>query len=168
MIHHQQNISSNFVYTGSAFNLEKDTSKKSLLLVELNDSDKPTITHVYLNLLSHKTITVNSIEEIDDDIIPADSNEKIILNVMCNENDFKKFKKNSVYKNLIEHGVKVYPIVVKTNIDIEENKFENEDRKSFKQLMDESLEDESNIEMKNEYCKIMFEKEIIEQEIEFE
>ena len=34
-----------------------------------------------------------------------------------------------------------------------ENKFENEDRKSFKQLMDESLEDESNIEMKNEYCR---------------
>ena len=120
-IHSNQRIQENIYYTGSAMQNTFGESEKNIIAYIKLENKKYHLEEIDLGL-PRKQIIYKNVDNIDEYIIPENTNDKIKVSVSGVYEEFKTFKKTAKYKELIKKGVKVIFKPKKT-----EQKLKNED-----------------------------------------
>lgn len=110
------NYKGHWIYVGSIFNSPGDTSKKRLLLADINNICI-NLSDIHLNLLQKSTIKINYNEINEFDYTEYKNTKlKLIINFDSVET-WKTFKKSIKYKEIINYKIKIDANILIDNIE---------------------------------------------------
>lgn len=104
-IHVRQNVQSNIVYSGSAFQHAFGEGTKNVVL-HLNFDDDEHINEIDLELPRKQTLRVEA-SEMDSFVLPENADSNVRVKVHGTASEFKALKKTNVYKEVVKRGVKL-------------------------------------------------------------
>ena len=141
-----------FIYVGSIFNSQGDTSKKRLLLADINNICI-NLKDIHLNLLQKSTLKINYTEINEFDYTEYKNTKlKLIINFDSAET-WKNFKKSIKYKEITNYGIKIDPNINIDNIQHIKTKANN-----FNDILNELVISTNNNNVKNIYKNLLLNK----------
>jgi len=141
-----------WIYVGSIFNSAGDTSKKRLLLADINNICI-NLKDIHLNLLQKSTIKINYSEINEFDYTEYKNTKlKLIINFDSIES-WKNFKKSIKYKEITNYGIKI-----DVNIDVNINEDIKTKSTNFSDILNELVNESQNTNLINIYKNLVLNK----------
>lgn len=149
-IHENQTLN-NIYYCGSSTQ-QGETEKNIIPILTFNNPKKYILKEIDLDLPKKKTIRIDA-SNLDDLKISEDNNRKVLV-VSGDQEEFKSFKKTKKYKDLIKKGVQVrYKEKKKRKTDIPI--LEQIDETDFKVILNKLISKENDIYLSSIYEQII-------------